>query len=401
MRFALPTLFAALFSLLPSLLWSQEAGEILLRNPSFEDMPRNSATPRGWTNCGFPGESPPDVHPDPRFEFQVAKRAQHGLTYLGMVTRDNETYESVGQQLSTTFAAGQCYELNVQLARSEVYLSRSQQTKLPSNYVTPAVLRVYGGYSVCQRGEKIGQSELVSNYDWREYRLKLEPTEAYTHIILEVYYKPQSMLPYNGNILLDNTRALRPISCDKDLSVPDPTDADTDAPAPPVVFVDPDEDIQTAPIVRREVPNKPEPTPDPTPAPEPELPKVKLGNTVASLKEGQIFRIEKITFKANSAELEQKSEEALEEIIGFLRQNDNVIIEVGGHASYKASAGYANSLSSDRAQSVVEYLLEHSIPTSRMYPKGYGKTRPVCMTADADCNARNQRVEVKILRLSR
>ncbi|NJC25977.1 OmpA family protein [Neolewinella antarctica] len=396
MHLTLPRYFTALLLLVCSLVQAQDSSEILLRNPSFEDMPRNSAAPRGWTDCGFPGESAPDVHPDPRFEFRVAKQAQHGLTYLGMVTRDNETYESVGQQLSSPVVAGQCYELNIQMARSEIYLSRSQRTKLQSNYVTPAVLRVYGGYSVCQRGEKIGQSDIVENYDWREFRVKLSPTEAYTYITFEVYYKPQTMLPYNGNILLDNTQALKPIDCDKDLSVPDaPIDAE-----PAITLVDPDEDIMTQPIVRRDLPSPRKPVSTP-PAAEPEEPQVKLGTTTASLKEGAIFRIENITFKANSAEIESESEEALEEIIGFLRDNDNVIIEVGGHASYKASSGYANTLSGQRARSVIEYLQEHRIPVNRMFPRGYGNTRPVCRSEDAECNARNQRVEVKILKLSR
>ena len=371
-------------------------GEIQLRNPSFEDMPRNSAAPRGWTDCGFPGETPPDVHPDPRFEFQVSKQAQHGKTYLGMVTRDNETYESVGQQMTAAFVGGQCYELNLQLARSDTYLSRSQRTKLPSNYVTPVVLRVYGGWSVCDRQEKLGQSEIVTNYDWSEYRFKLSPSKPYTHLVFEVYYKPQSMLPYNGNILLDNVKPLKPIDCDKDLSIPDePTEE------PPLTLVDPDDDIETAPVVPRQVTPDPAPATSPTPAPEPEEPKVKLGKTTAALKEGQIFRIENITFKANSAELEEQSTEALDELVGFLSANQNVIIEVGGHASYKASPAYANSLSDQRARSVVEWLKEHSVASNRMLPRGYGKTRPVCVTADADCNTRNQRVEVKILRLSR
>ena len=387
---------SGLFVLLSFALAAQDGptpDTIHLRNPSFEDMPRNSAAPRGWLNCGFPGETPPDVHPDPRFEFQVSKEAQHGKTYLGMVTRENETYEAVGQQLSTAMTGGQCYELDIQLARSNTYLSRSRRTNLPANYVTPIVLRVYGGYSVCQRGERIGQSDIVSNYDWEQYRLKLEPDQDYTHIILEVYYKPQSMLPYNGNVLLDNARPLKPIECEKDLTIPDEPLLEQ-----PVTFTDPDEGIETQPVIPRVV--EPEPTPDPAPA-APDEPKVKLGTTTASLKEGSIFRIENITFKSNSAELEEQSEDALQEIVGFLQENDNIIIEVGGHASYKASAVYANDLSSNRAKSVVDYLRTHSISTNRMFPKGYGKTRPVCMQDGPECAARNQRVEVKILRLSR
>ncbi len=397
MRLCLTVLFSAFLS---TFLLGQEPGEIALRNPSFEDLPRNSAAPRGWTDCGFPGETPPDVHPDPEFAFRVAKEAQHGQTYLGMVTRDNETYESVGQILSSSMVAGQCYELNLQMARSQEYYSKSHRTLMPANYVTPAVLRIYGGYGVCSRGEKIGESQIVSNYHWGEYRVRLKPTEAYTHLILEVYYKPQTMIPYNGNILLDNARPLKPIDCDKDLSIPDAPPAD--ALSPPVTFEDPDGSIETAPVTPRVV-DTPEPDAGaqrPAPA-APEAPKVKLGTTTATLKEGQIFRIEAITFKANSAEIEQASEDALQEIVGFLNQNDNIIIEVGGHASYKASSEYANNLSQERARSVVTWLNEHSIPTTRMFPQGYGKSRPVCVTADRDCNTRNQRVEVKILRLSR
>ena len=254
-------------------------GTIQLRNPSFEDMPRNSAAPRGWTNCGFPGETPPDVHPESRSEFQVSKQAQHGKTYLGMVTRENETYEAVGQQLTAPMAAGQCYEMDIQLARSSTYLSRSRRTNLPANYVTPIVLRIYGGYSICNRGQKIGESAIVSNYEWEQYRFKLEPDQDYTHIILEVYYKPQSMLPYNGNLLLDNARPLNPIRCDEDLSLPpaEPTTEEARV-EEPLTFADPEEDIQTQPVVPRVV--EPEPTPE-TDTVIPEEPKVKLGTTTA------------------------------------------------------------------------------------------------------------------------
>jgi outer membrane protein OmpA-like peptidoglycan-associated protein len=368
--------------------FSQEEGTIFLRNPSFEDMPRNSEPPLGWTNCGFPGETPPDIHPDPKFEFSVSKKPFDQNTYLGMVTRENETYESVGQQLGEPMVGGQCYEFRIHLARSEVYLSRSRITGAPSNYNTPIKLVIYGGYSICDRGQEIGSSPVVSNYDWQEFRIKLKPGEDYTHIILEASYKKPVMFPYNGNLLLDNVRPIVPIDCDKDLSLPD--DADN-----VIVMNNPENRIPTKPVVPRGGTS----STVASQSTEPALPKVRLGLTEAAIREGQIFSIEKITFKANSAELEKESEGALQEIVGFLKQNKNVVVEIGGHASRLASSTFANSLSENRAKAVVNYLKTYNIGFERMLPKGYGNSRPVCMDNAPDCNRRNQRVEVKILKL--
>ena len=78
---------------------------IELNNPSFEDFARASKEPRGWYDCGFPGETPPDVQPSGGFE--VFKPAYEGRTYLGMVVRDNDTWESVAQRLSRPLQGGQ------------------------------------------------------------------------------------------------------------------------------------------------------------------------------------------------------------------------------------------------------------------------------------------------------
>lgn len=371
---------------------AQEAGTIFLLNPSFEDLPRHSAAPRYWTNCGFPGESPPDVHPDPLMEFRVIKAAQHDNTYLGMVTRENETYESVGQALGQPFVAGQCYSFGLQLARSEVYLSRSRKTNQPSNYVTPIKLRVFGGYSVCDRRQLLGESDLVDNYDWKEYRFKLKPEQDFTHIVLEAYYKQPIFLPYNGNILLDNAQPIRPIECEEDVWEP--------ADLPLAAETNPVDTIRTTPVA---APRPPVPAPPvvskTATAFTPPKDTVRIGKSVGVLEEGSIFAIEDITFKANSAELEEASRDALEQIVGFLKQNENVIVEIGGHASILASSYTANSLSQNRARSVVSYLESRSIGGNRLLSRGYGNSRPVCREETVECNRKNQRVEVKILRI--
>ncbi|TXF88840.1 OmpA family protein [Neolewinella aurantiaca] len=370
-----------------------EEGLIFLLNASFEDMPRNSSPPRGWTNCGAPGETPPDVHPDPEFLFKVGMEAQHGNTFLGMVTRDTETWESVGQQLAQPFVAGQCYRLDIELARSLTYLSMSRMTRQPTNYVTPVRLRVWGGYSVCDRAQLLGASGLVSNSDWRKNTIKLSPEDDFTHIILEAYYPEAILFATNGNILVDNARPLVPIDCDDEAAMLAEFPV-ADSPVPPS---NPDADIVTTPVPPR--------TKTPTTQPNsfvpktPEEPTVRLGQTEAVLRQGSVFAVENISFKANSDELEEESEAALQEIVGFLKQNSKVIVEIGGHASRMASDNFASDLSSNRAKTVVSYLKRYNIGFERLLPKGYGKSKPVCMDDTQDCNRRNQRVEVKILKI--
>jgi len=386
-------LFLSCFMLIAFTVSAQlEETPISLRNPSFEDLARNSSTPRGWTNCGAPGESPPDVHPDPEFLFRVGTKAQHGNTILGMVTRDTETWESVGQQLTEPLTAGQCYQFDIQLARSLTYMSLSRVTKQPANYIQPVKLRVWGGYSVCDKAQLLGQSELISNSDWANYNLRLKAEAGYTHIILEAYYQEAMMFPYNGNLLLDNAQPLRLIECDQPF-FEEPLVFDEDP-----IFSDPDSDIVLTPVPPRPQVKGP-PREKPVTKFKPKDPVVVLGETEAILKEGSVFSIEKIAFKANSWELEDESEEALQEIVGFMKQNNNVIVEIGGHSSRMAGNYYAKDLSENRAKSVVSYLKSYNIGFERLLTRGYGKSKPVCMEDTKDCNRKNQRVEVKILKI--
>ena len=77
-------------------LWAQPTA-IELKNPSFEDQPAISQVPSGWTPCGFPEETPPDTHPGNAFGVKMP--TNDGKTYLGMVVRDNDTWEGVTQPL--------------------------------------------------------------------------------------------------------------------------------------------------------------------------------------------------------------------------------------------------------------------------------------------------------------
>ena len=107
--------------------------DIFIQNGSFEGTPKCCEPPNGWIDCGFKGETPPDVQPalDDKNQpfFSVTKTAFHGNTYLGMVVRENDTYERVSQRLIKPMLKGTCYSFSIMLCRSSTYLSASNKNE--------------------------------------------------------------------------------------------------------------------------------------------------------------------------------------------------------------------------------------------------------------------------------
>lgn len=185
---------------------------IHLKNPSFEDYPRAERVPVGWRDCGFSGESAPDTHPSGAFG--VIQAPADGTSYLGLVTRDNDTWESVGQKLSKPLTGGQCYAFKINLSRSEDYVSLSRTTKDRVNYTQPIKLVFWGGYSLCEKKEKLGESPLIGHTQWKEYLFTFRPENDYAYLRLEALYKQPVLLPYNGNIIIDKAFPLVAVACD-------------------------------------------------------------------------------------------------------------------------------------------------------------------------------------------
>lgn len=175
-----------------------------LTNPSFEDIAKYSHVPRGWYDCGFPGESPPDTQPDPSGTFEVYQMPYDGNTYLGLVTRDNDTWEAVSQKLPEKLNSVKCYTLYIMAARSEKYISLSRLTEAQVNYNTPVVIRIYGGMDYCNKSELLAETKNILDTHWQEYQLTFTPSRNYTHIIIEAYYAKIAAFPYNGNVLIDD-----------------------------------------------------------------------------------------------------------------------------------------------------------------------------------------------------
>ena len=90
--------------------------------------------------------------------------------------------------------------------------------------------------------------------------------------------------------------------------------------------------------------------------------------------------IENIFYDFNRATLRQESQKSLDELIALLKDNPNVTIELMAHTDRIGSEQYNQSLSQQRAQSVVDYLIKGGIEKERLTAVGYGKTQPKTVT---------------------
>jgi hypothetical protein len=182
---------------------------IKIENKSFEDEPNTASTPEGWNNCGFNGETPPDIHEyNPRGSyFGVKHKPLHGRTYLGLVARDNKTWESIDQRLPSPLLKDSAYKFSIHLSQSYIYLSQSRISSREASFTTPAILRVWGSNADCGRTELLAMTDPVDHNKWHEYELLLKPKNgSYQTLVLEVYYAGQGetiVNPTNGHILLD------------------------------------------------------------------------------------------------------------------------------------------------------------------------------------------------------
>jgi peptidoglycan-associated lipoprotein len=84
-----------------------------------------------------------------------------------------------------------------------------------------------------------------------------------------------------------------------------------------------------------------------------------------------------IFFKFGSAELTPESSTALDELVTLLSDNPSVTMEIAAHTDMIGTETANMLLSTQRAQSVVDYLKKKGINTARLNPKGYGKSSPV------------------------
>jgi type IX secretion system PorP/SprF family membrane protein len=114
--------------------------------------------------------------------------------------------------------------------------------------------------------------------------------------------------------------------------------------------------------------------------------------------EGDVLRLNSVTFAKNSSYLTQNSLAELNRVAQFLINNPNSQVRINGHTDITASDDYNLWLSDRRAKRVYDYLVEKGVPASRMTYVGFGKRIPIADNDTEEGRAKNRRVEIQILK---
>jgi len=105
-----------------------------------------------------------------------------------------------------------------------------------------------------------------------------------------------------------------------------------------------------------------------------------------------------VQFENNRSDLKPSSYPVLDDLVGYLKANPGVRVEIQGHTDSRGSRAYNMKLSQRRAESVMAYLASKGIAADRMTARGYGPDQPIASNDTARGRAENRRVEFKPIR---
>ncbi len=122
-----------------------------------------------------------------------------------------------------------------------------------------------------------------------------------------------------------------------------------------------------------------------------------LDFSMIKVKVGKRVVLNNILFESGKSILTKGSYTELDRLVNILRDNPLMKIEISGHTDKTGSEPLNFKLSGERANAVVEYLVQKGIVRSRLESKGYGSLQPVDVNTTPAGRAKNRRVEFKIL----
>lgn len=117
------------------------------------------------------------------------------------------------------------------------------------------------------------------------------------------------------------------------------------------------------------------------------------------IEENELIILKKIYFATDSAEILPKSYPIVDAVAATLVGNPQItLIEIQGHADERGGDGYNIRLTTDRAASVRQALIQRGVDSVRLRSAGYGERCPVDPGHNAASWEKNRRVEFKIIR---
>ncbi|HHH49379.1 MAG TPA: OmpA family protein, partial [Saprospiraceae bacterium] len=133
-----------------------------------------------------------------------------------------------------------------------------------------------------------------------------------------------------------------------------------------------------------------------------------MGTLIANVELKKIelnkgFILDNIYYDYNKWDIRPDAAKELDKLITVLKDNPNLIVELGSHTDSRGREEYNMTLSQKRAQAAVDYIKSVGfIDESRIIPKGYGETQLInnCkngVKCSESKHQKNRRTELKII----
>ena len=117
---------------------------------------------------------------------------------------------------------------------------------------------------------------------------------------------------------------------------------------------------------------------------------------IGKIDVGKSFTIDNILFATNSYQLNSDSKFILDQFIKFLKENKSVTVTIEGHTDDLGNDDENLTLSQQRANSSMNYIVSKGIDKSRLKAKGYGETKPKVSNSNSSNRAKNRRTDFMI-----
>ena len=104
----------------------------------------------------------------------------------------------------------------------------------------------------------------------------------------------------------------------------------------------------------------------------------------------------KVFFEFDAATLTSSAQQALSDNVGIMTSNNDLKVEIQGHADERGTTDYNLTLGQKRAESVKKYMVAGGVSPTRLNTISYGEERPVDHTSTEVAWSKNRRAEFRI-----
>lgn len=126
-------------------------------------------------------------------------------------------------------------------------------------------------------------------------------------------------------------------------------------------------------------------------------------NALSSLRDpvrpedvARALNLQIINFATDSATIPEQNKPVLDQAAALIQQTGDVALVVEGYTDSTGDAAYNKTLSQQRAQSVIDYLVAKGVNANKLSAMGYGQNNPVADNVTELGKFRNRRIEFRV-----